>query len=112
MKFSRYLFISIILFSAITIFAQSETEKGVELYRNGDFDGAIPVLQKVVETDKKDRKAWLHLGMSFGKKGKMKEASKAFQKWDSISVKPTDNKIKIENEDGFKILTKPRSILY
>lgn len=110
MKFSRCLFICIILFSTISIFAQSETEKGVELYRNGDFDGAITVLQNVVKADTKDRQAWLYLGLSFGKHGNDKESLKSFRKWDSISENPKNEKLNSNGNDGFKILSKPRSI--
>jgi tetratricopeptide (TPR) repeat protein len=110
MKLSRYLLIGLIFLSALSVFAQSETEKGVELYRNGDFDGAISVLENVVKTDQKDRQAWLYLGLSFGKKRKDKDALKAFRKWESISEKPKDDKIKSEPSDGLKILSKPRSI--
>lgn len=108
MKFSPYLAVCLIFFSTISIFAQSETEKGVELYRNGDFDGAITVLQNVVKTDTKDRQAWLYLGLSFGKQGNDNEALKSLHKWDTISEKPKNEKT--NGNDGFKILSKPRSI--
>lgn len=105
MKFSRCLFICLILFSTLSIFAQSETEKGVELYQNGDFDGAISVLQKVVEIDVKDRKAWTYLGASFVKKGNDKEARKAFQKADSISIKKGSSQEE-QISDGLEITSK------
>lgn len=99
--------ICLILFSAISIFAQSETEKGVELYRNGDFNGAITILENVVKTDEKDRKAWLYLGVSLGKKGKDTDALKAFRKWDSIKLKPTTDTTE-DSIETVKILSKPR----
>lgn len=102
-------FIFLIFISTISIFAQTETEKGVELYQNGDYDQAITILENVVKANQKDRKAWLYLGLSFGKKRKDREALKAFRKWDSISEKPKDDKTKSESTDGLKILSKPRS---
>ena len=107
MKKSLCLFIALIFLSAVSIFAQSETEKGVELYRNGDYDSAIKILENVVKNDVKDRKAWLYLGLSFGKKRKDKEASKAFRKWDSIKIKSVAG-IPDDSIEEIKILSKPR----
>lgn len=36
-----------------SIYAQTEREKGVELYEKGDYPAAIEILQKATETDKK-----------------------------------------------------------
>ena len=109
MKFSRCLFVCIIVFSVVSIFAQSETEKGVELYRNGDFDGAIVCLKKVVEIDKKDRKAWTYFGASLVKKEKNKEAMKAFRKANSISLKNLSEEEAKAFNDGLNITSKPRA---
>ncbi len=106
MKFSRCLFICLILLSAVSIFAQSETEKGVELYRNGDFDGAISILEKVVKADEKDRQAWLYLGASFAKNEKKEDALESFLKADTIIL---TNQELIKFDDGLKIISKPRA---
>lgn len=82
MKF--LILLSLVFLSTISIFAQNETEKGVELYRNGDYDGAISVLENVVKTDEKDRKVWIYLGASYVKKKKDQEAGKAFRTANSI----------------------------
>lgn len=105
MKLSRLSFIVAVLFLSITILAQSETKKGVELYRNGDYDSALAVLESVVQADKKDRKAWVYLGASFVKKGKDKEAGKAFRAAKSIS---NPEKTVIDSEQ-IKIISKPRA---
>jgi tetratricopeptide (TPR) repeat protein len=90
---------------AASIFAQNETEKGVELYRNGDYDSAISVLENVVKMDGKDRKAWTYLGASFVKKEKKKEALESFKTASSISV----SKEEVANiSEGMKITSKPR----
>ncbi len=57
------------LFSSVSTFAQSDTEKGIELYRNGNFSQAIVILDNAVNADKKDLKAWTYLGASHFKSG-------------------------------------------
>jgi tetratricopeptide (TPR) repeat protein len=84
-------------------FGQSEREKGIDLYKNGDYISAIEVLQNVVKTDDKDRDAWLFLGMSFVKTKKNKEALKALRKGDSISSVNSS-----EYSKELKIISKPR----
>lgn len=49
------------------VFAQTEGQNGIELYNQGEFKGAIESLQKVVETNDEDYKAFLYLGESFVK---------------------------------------------
>lgn len=75
MKLSLHLLICLFFLSTISIFAQSETEKGIELYRNNNFDEAISVLEKVVKIDEKDRKAWTYLGASLFQKGDSEKAN-------------------------------------
>ncbi|MBX7174646.1 MAG: energy transducer TonB [Pyrinomonadaceae bacterium] len=105
MKFSLRLITFIFLLSVISIFAQTETEKGIDLYRNGDFDGAISLLEKAVKINEKDRKAWIYLGASLVKKGNQEEALKDFQKADSIRGIKDDVKSEIIS-DGLKITLK------
>lgn len=107
MKKSVCSIIFLILLSTVSIYAQSETDKGIELYRSGDYDSAIVVLENVVKTDVNDRKAWLYLGAAYVKKGKDNEAFKAFRKWDSIKIKSTTD-TKEDSNEGLKILTRPR----
>jgi tetratricopeptide (TPR) repeat protein len=76
-----------LLFSSGLVFAQSEGEfeKGVGLYNQGDYQKAGETLQKLVETDKENRKAWLYLGMSLMRQKENSKAVKAFQKADKIA---------------------------
>jgi tetratricopeptide (TPR) repeat protein len=83
MKFT--LSILTILLFVLVAFGQEESDKGIELYEQGNYTGAITVLQNVVQADKKNRDAWFHLGMSFAKTGKNNQAVKALRKGDSIS---------------------------
>jgi TonB family protein len=109
MKKSLYLPILFTLLSALTVFAQSETEKGVELYRDGDFEGAIKVLENVVKTNGKDRKAWTYLGASFVNEKKNNEALNSFIKAEEISLKNLSEKELIDYDDGLRIISKPRA---
>lgn len=94
--------IAILLF-AFVAFGQDEPDKGIELYLQGDYNGAITVLQNVVQTDTNNRDAWLYLGMSLARVKKHKEAVKALRKGDSISSKDSSN---YDNE--LKIISKLR----
>lgn len=93
----------IFIFAAFT-FAQTERGKGVELYSQGDFKGAVESLQKSVETYSKDRDSWLYLGMALVRQNQVKNAVKAFQKADSLKVdEPVGDYKKI------KFIAKPRA---
>lgn len=92
-----------ILFFALATFGQSERDKGIELYLQGDYNGAVTILQKVVQTEKKNRDAWLYLGMSLARTGKKNEALKALRKGDSISAKNSS-----DYDKELKIISKPR----
>ena len=71
-----------ILLCATLGFAQSVsgTESGMDLYRNGEFEKAVEVLERVVRPDSTDKLAWMYLGASYLKLDKKKEATLAFQK--------------------------------
>lgn len=101
MKFILSL-LTILLFFSFG-FGQSEREKGIDFYKNGDYISAIEVLQNVVKTDDKDRDGWLFLGMSFVKTKKNKEALTALRKGDSISSTNSS-----EYSKELKIISKPR----
>jgi TonB family protein len=91
-----------ILLFAVVAFGQDKTDKGIELYLQGDYNGAISILQDVVQTNKNNRDAWLYLGMSFARIRKNKEALKALRKGDSISSKNSSN-----YDKELKIISKP-----
>lgn len=92
-----------ILMFAVVAFGQNERDKGIELYQSGDYNAAISILQNVVTADKKDRDAWLYLGLSFARIKKDNEALKALRKGDSISSKDSSN-----YDKEVKITSKPR----
>lgn len=79
MKFSRSLFICIILLANISIFAQNERDKGIEHYNKQNYQSAITLLNSVTKLDKKDAEAWNYLGMAYLNISKFKESRKALE---------------------------------
>ncbi|HKS29985.1 MAG TPA: TonB family protein [Pyrinomonadaceae bacterium] len=59
---------------------QADAERGVELYRQGDDNGAIEALLRVVVVRGDDIAAWHFLGLAYGRKGNRTEAQKAHEK--------------------------------
>lgn len=95
-------FSTLILFLLTTVaFAQTEREKGIELYENGDFKAAIETLQKAVETDENDGEAWRFLGMALAEVNDSKQARQAF-----------DNAKKINDVDINKSFDSPLKITF
>jgi Flp pilus assembly protein TadD len=75
--------------SCSIVFAQQspqalEKERGIELYRNGDFNEAVKTLQKAVKKQEGDSDAWYYLGLSLNRAGKINDAVKAFEKTISL----------------------------
>ena len=106
MKHSFYKFIStstLILIFVISASAQTQSESGIEFYRNGEYQKASEILQKAVEVDKKNIESWLFLGMSFARLKMKREAVDAFNKADKLMTKEW-----AANEDNVKITEKPR----
>jgi outer membrane biosynthesis protein TonB len=101
MKFT-FLILTILLF-VFSAFGQNERDKGIELYLQGDYNSSIVILQQAVQADKKDRDAWLFLGMSLARTRKNNEAIKALREGDSISSK--DSSV---YDKELKIISKPR----
>jgi TonB family protein len=86
-----YCFFPLIVWSRHSVSAQEasqapEKERGIELYRKGNFSEAVEALKEAVKKRQKDSDAWYHLGLSLHRVGEIKGARKAFEK--SISLKP------------------------
>ncbi len=78
-------FFLLIVGSRSSIFAQqppqtSEKERGIELYRKGNFSEAVKALKEAVKKQGSDSDAWYYLGLSLHRAGNIKDASKAFEK--------------------------------
>jgi TonB family protein len=59
--------------------ATSDRAQGIELYRKGEIESAIKLLQGAVKRNKDDLSAWHYLGLAFNQQGKAKEARKAHE---------------------------------
>ncbi|MBO0726728.1 MAG: tetratricopeptide repeat protein, partial [Blastocatellia bacterium] len=84
-------FFSLAVESRSSIFAQqpspaSEKERGIELYRKGDFIAAVEALEEAVKKQGSDSDAWYYLGLSLRDSGKVKDARKVFEK--TLSMRP------------------------
>ncbi len=95
---------TLILCCAGFAFAQTERDKGIELYEKGDYKAAAETLQKSVETDDKNQELWLYLGMSFVKLKEAKKAGKAFREANKLLPQKM-----AENEKDLEITAKPRA---
>jgi tetratricopeptide (TPR) repeat protein len=100
-----------LLFAASVCFAQSESEleKGVGFYDGGEYQKAVDVLQKVVEADEKDRKAWLYLGMSEANLKNKSNAVKAFKRAFKIRKEADAEETTGADQTRTKIIYKPRA---
>ncbi|MGI9107776.1 MAG: tetratricopeptide repeat protein [Pyrinomonadaceae bacterium] len=97
----KTLFLCMCLFGAGTCSgarAQSETAKevikdtgdlkhGIELYRQGDANAAVPVLRAAVQLRKDDARAWHFLGLALSRTRAFKESAEAFAR--AIKLQPT-----------------------
>src|SRR5262245_52086889 len=84
-------FFSLIVVTRSSIFAQespqaNEKERGIELYRKGNFSEAVKALKEAVKKQQGDIEAWYYLGLSLHGAGKIKDARKAFEK--TLSLNP------------------------
>src|SRR5262245_29141411 len=86
-----YSFFLLIVESRHSVFAKqppqtSEKERGIELYRKGEFNEAVKTLKEAVKKQGSDSDAWYYLGLSLHRAGEIKDAHKAFEK--TISLRP------------------------
>ena len=78
-RFMKIFFVSIILIAFSTvIFGQSEREKGIELFRLGEYTNAIEVLEKLYTSSEADYPTAVYLGASYVKTGKKDRAIEVF----------------------------------
>jgi tetratricopeptide (TPR) repeat protein len=106
MKFIFLTSIALFVFS-VTAFSQqiNERDKGIELYRQGEYEKAVELLQKRTQVEEKDRLAWLYLGAAYVKLNKNAAAVKAFRKTNVVykqNVPVYDKKL--------EIISKPRPV--
>lgn len=83
MKFSlnRFILVSSFFFSLVNFgFAQTEREKGIELYAQGKNKEAVAALEKAGKKTKTDAEVWNYLGLAYMKSEEVKKAVKSFEK--------------------------------
>jgi tetratricopeptide (TPR) repeat protein len=57
-----------------------ERDRGIQLYQQGDFPGAVKALRSATHKDKTDLGAWHWLGLALERQGKPGDARKAHEK--------------------------------
>lgn len=92
MKKMIFIFITLILISTISIFAQKERDKGVEFYNNGDYESAIKYLSLVESVNKKDGDFWYLLGMAYFKLSQFNWSRIALEK--AVKLKPQNSEFR------------------
>ncbi|MBZ5528607.1 MAG: tetratricopeptide repeat protein [Acidobacteriia bacterium] len=55
-------------------------DKGMELYQQGDLDGAIAAFRKALTANPNDGQIYFNLGMALADKGNLPEAATAYEK--------------------------------
>jgi tetratricopeptide (TPR) repeat protein len=81
MKLKQLIFSAIFIISCISIgFAQTDRDKGIELFNKGDYKGAVDVLNQVVKSNENDVIALYNLGLAYEKLKQNKDAVKSFKK--------------------------------
>jgi TonB family protein len=89
-KFNKISVLCFLILSFVfSAFAQqTERDKGIELFKQNNFGGAIASLKKATKTDSSDAQSWYYLGLSYLKKNEPKNSIKAFQK--AVELSPKD----------------------
>lgn len=90
------------LFFSIGIFAQTDREKGLAFYNDGDHKSAVESLEKAVAANANDGIAWRFLGMSYAQTDNNKKAKKAFKE----ALKFADQDLNKEYETPVDITSK------
>jgi hypothetical protein len=81
--------------------AQEKLQKAVDLYRTGDFKGAVTELEAIRATGETARACEIYLGAAYAHLGNETEAREAFRRAWKMS-----GKIALAGETGFKVTKK------
>ncbi len=85
MKLKQLILTAIFIVSCFSLsFAQTDREKGVELFNKGDFKGAVEVINQVIKANENDVIALYNLGLAYEKLNQKKDAIKSFE--NAISI--------------------------
>lgn len=94
--------LSLVFFVTTAMSQVDERSRGIDLYRAGNFTGAIDALQKAVEANSKDKISLIYLGGALINTGKTKEARKVFPKLD------VGDKIRSNVDEDVSVVKRPR----
>ncbi|MBK7704255.1 MAG: TonB family protein [Acidobacteria bacterium] len=91
-----------ILILSLSVFGQiTELDRGIELYRNGNYASAIVVLEKLSKGElKNDARVWNYIGLAYMKIDDNPAAAKALER--SVKLAPNDSTIRANY--GFVLL--------
>jgi len=78
MKFAKIFSISLalMLFCGV-LSAQTDRDRGLQLFKSGDFNAAVVSFKKATKADPKDFQSWCYLGLTYLKQGEVKDSIKA-----------------------------------
>ena len=93
---------AIVLFFSINLFAQTDREKGLAFYNDGDYKAAIESLEKSIAANENDGIALRFLGMAYARTNNKKQANVIFKK----ALKFPDQDLNKEFEKPMEIITK------
>jgi TonB family protein len=79
--------------------------RGVELYTKGDFEAATDAFKRATKADKTDPDAWHFLGLSYKQQGKLKDASRAFEKSVVLNFSRLTHNVPASSIEEYKSLT-------
>ena len=79
-------FLTFLLIFSNLAAAQTEREKGIELYKNGEYKKAVKMFEKFTKISPDDYLGFYYLGTSLERLEELKDAQKALEK--SIKLKP------------------------
>jgi TonB family protein len=86
MKLKQLIFVAIFIVSCFSIgFAQTDREKGIELFNKGDYKGTIKQLKNFSKKNPQDFEVLYYLGVSSIKTSKFKDAEKFLE--NSVAIK-------------------------
>lgn len=106
MKILKFTILIVILaLFGSSAYSQSNRDEGIELFRAGEYEKALPILQARVAEEKRDRVAWNYLGAVLVMLGKTEDAKAAFRSPKGIY---TEN-IPVYDKE-IKIMKKPQAV--
>lgn len=77
----------------------TDRDRGIELYQQGDANGAIEALRHAVQSNEKDGAAWHYLGLASLLKGSKDDARKAFARAMAVREAALQSALPISSSD-------------